>query len=254
MRQGVPAGGGRTRGAGTDAGSRPPGARRCRGRASRGRRVPAEGRRPPLCSAPRPPPRLRHPREGGGSGRTGAASPARGAAGGVSGRSAGAEPGDKGERDAAVAMGEQLRAQPAAATGAPPAASCSLRGGLLHNGFHPAGPTLSNGGCGEAPHSLLLRPEPPPLGHGSPAKKCRLRRRMDSGRRHRPRNRAGRSEGPRWRPMRRRRQGTAPPCANGAAAGGERRPGTNAGGRHPRSQAATRQQGPAGRAASRTLP
>jgi len=84
-------------------------------------------------------------------------------------------------------MGEQLRAQPAAATGAPPAASCSLRGGLLHNGFHPAGPTLSNGGCGEAPHPLLLRPEPPPLGHGSPAKKCRLRRRMDSGRRHRPR-------------------------------------------------------------------
>lgn len=41
--------------------------------------------------------------------------------------------------------------------------------------------------------------------------------------------RAGRSEGPRCRPMRRRRQGTAPPCANGAAAGGERRPGTNAG-------------------------
>uniref|UniRef100_A0A8C2U9Y8 Uncharacterized protein n=1 Tax=Coturnix japonica TaxID=93934 RepID=A0A8C2U9Y8_COTJA len=78
--------------------------------------------------------------------------------------------------------------QPTAAAGAPTATSCSLRGGLLHNGFHPAGPTLSNGGCGEAPHPLLLRPEPPPLGHGSPAKKCRLRRRMDSGRRHRPRN------------------------------------------------------------------
>ncbi|KAM9610527.1 pantothenate kinase 1 isoform 3-T3 [Morphnus guianensis] len=85
-------------------------------------------------------------------------------------------------------MGEQLRAQPAAPAGPPPppAASCSLLGGLLQNGFHPASQPLSNGGCGEAPHPLLLRPELPPLGHGSPAKKCRLRRRMDSGRRHRP--------------------------------------------------------------------
>lgn len=87
-------------------------------------------------------------------------------------------------------MGEQLRAQPAAPAGGPPppaASSCSLLGGLLQNGFHPASQPLSNGGCGEAPHPLLLRPELPPLGHGSPAKKCRLRRRMDSGRRHRPR-------------------------------------------------------------------
>ncbi|XP_074882134.1 pantothenate kinase 1 isoform X2 [Buteo buteo] len=84
-------------------------------------------------------------------------------------------------------MGEQLRAQAAAPAGPPPpAASCSLLGGLLQNGFHPASQPLSNGGCGEAPHPLLLRPELPPLGHGSPAKKCRLRRRMDSGRRHRP--------------------------------------------------------------------
>ncbi|KAL2302977.1 hypothetical protein Nmel_010431, partial [Mimus melanotis] len=66
------------------------------------------------------------------------------------------------------------------------AASCSLLGGLLQNGFHPSGPPLSNGGCGESPHPLLLHPELPPLSHGSPAKKCRLRRRMDSGRRHRP--------------------------------------------------------------------
>lgn len=86
-------------------------------------------------------------------------------------------------------MGEQLRAQPAASAGPPPpaAASCSLLGGLLQNGFHPSGPPLSNGGCGEPPHPLLLRPELPPLSHGSPAKKCRLRRRVDSGRRHRPR-------------------------------------------------------------------
>lgn len=82
-------------------------------------------------------------------------------------------------------MGEQLRAQPAAPAGPPPAAaSCSLLGGLLQNGFHPSGPPL---GSGEPPHPLLLRPEPPPLSHGSPAKKCRLRRRLDSGRRHRPR-------------------------------------------------------------------
>ncbi|KAK4820850.1 hypothetical protein QYF61_007855 [Mycteria americana] len=85
-------------------------------------------------------------------------------------------------------MGEQLRAQPAAPAGPPPpaAASCSLLGGLLQNGFHPSSQPLSNGGCGEASHPLLLRPELPPLSHGSPAKKCRLRRRMDSGRRHRP--------------------------------------------------------------------
>lgn len=206
------------------------------------------------------------------------------------------------QRGKPAAMGEQLRAQPAAPGGPPPAAaSCSLLGGLLQNGFHPSGPPLSNGSCGEPPHPLLLRPELPPLSHGSPAKKCRLRRRLDSGRRHRPRKwwprrlwglaparppplraalpqpgpvsadagpapppslrsaarpgltaarlraagvpplnagcRAGGARAP-CRPMRRRSPGTAPlphgpgpPCANGAAAGGERRPGTNAGGR-----------------------
>ncbi|XP_074663572.1 pantothenate kinase 1-like [Strix aluco] len=84
-------------------------------------------------------------------------------------------------------MGEPLRAQPAAPAGPPsPAASCSLLGGLLQNGFHPPSQPLSHGGCEEAPHPLLLRPELPPLSHGSAAKKCRLRRRVDSGRRHRP--------------------------------------------------------------------
>uniref|UniRef100_A0A8C3PF41 Uncharacterized protein n=1 Tax=Chrysemys picta bellii TaxID=8478 RepID=A0A8C3PF41_CHRPI len=74
--------------------------------------------------------------------------------------------------EAAAAMGERPRAQP----GAPPAAAApsgSLLNGLLHNGFHPP---------------PLLRQEPPVPGHGSPAKKCRLRRRLDSGRRNRPRN------------------------------------------------------------------
>lgn len=146
-------------------------------------------------------------------------------------------------------MGEQLRAQPAAAAAA---SSCSRLGGLLHAGRPPPGQPLANGGCGEAPHPLLLRTEPPSC-HGSPAKKCRLRRRRDSGRRHRPRkcpargarlgsarspppspppppSHRGRSEAPAARPMRRRPPGTAPPCANGAAAGGERRPRTNAGG------------------------
>uniref|UniRef100_A0A674K9B0 Uncharacterized protein n=1 Tax=Terrapene triunguis TaxID=2587831 RepID=A0A674K9B0_9SAUR len=82
--------------------------------------------------------------------------------------------GERRPRGAAAAdMGERPRAQP----GAPPAAAApsgSLLNGLLHNGFHPPPPPL-------------LRQEPPVPGHGSPAKKCRLRRRLDSGRRNRPR-------------------------------------------------------------------
>uniref|UniRef100_A0A452IP53 pantothenate kinase n=1 Tax=Gopherus agassizii TaxID=38772 RepID=A0A452IP53_9SAUR len=72
--------------------------------------------------------------------------------------------------EAATAMEERPRAQP----GAQPAAAApsgSLLNGLLHNGFHTP---------------PLLRQEPPVPGHGSPAKKCRLRRRLDSGRRNRP--------------------------------------------------------------------
>uniref|UniRef100_A0A8C2VD57 pantothenate kinase n=1 Tax=Chinchilla lanigera TaxID=34839 RepID=A0A8C2VD57_CHILA len=48
--------------------------------------------------------------------------------------------------------------------------------GLLHNGFHPP-PACSRG---------ALQPQPQLPQHDSPAKKCRLRRRMDSGRKHRP--------------------------------------------------------------------
>lgn len=90
---------------------------------------------------------------------------------------------------------------------------------------------VSDGRGGAARHPA---PVPPPAPVALPAR-SRLLSRPERGP---PLCRAGRSESPRWRPMRRRRQGTAPPCANGAAAGGERRPGTNAGGRHLRSQTA----------------
>ncbi|KAJ7324166.1 hypothetical protein JRQ81_017186 [Phrynocephalus forsythii] len=79
-------------------------------------------------------------------------------------------------------MGDRLRGQAgvssAAATKAP--ATCSRHNGLLHNGFHPMP------GHGEAPRSLLFRPDLPLSSHGSPTKKCRTRRRMDSGRKNRP--------------------------------------------------------------------
>lgn len=83
---------------------------------------------------------------------------------------------------------------PGASAGAGPAAV----NGLLHNGFHPQPvqpPRLCSrspaGGSDAAPPRLLLQPElqpqPPPPQHDSPAKKCRLRRRMDSGKKNRPR-------------------------------------------------------------------
>lgn len=82
--------------------------------------------------------------------------------------------------------------------GAPVGTSAAAVNGLLHNGFHPPpvqpplvcsrGPV---GGNDAVPQRLPLLPElqPQPLlpQHDSPAKKCRLRRRMDSGRKNRPR-------------------------------------------------------------------
>lgn len=80
-------------------------------------------------------------------------------------------------------MGERLRGQAgvsSAAAAAPP--TCSLHNGLpLHNGFHPP---ASNG---EASHPLHFRSELPLSSHDSPTKKSRARRRMDSGRKNRPR-------------------------------------------------------------------
>lgn len=97
----------------------------------------------------------------------------------------------------AGAMGERLRGQPgvpsatAATAGAAATPTCSLQNGLLllQNGFHPL---PSNG---DGPRPLLLRHDQPlpaaaaaaTTSHGSPAKKCRTRRRMDSGRKNRPR-------------------------------------------------------------------
>ncbi|XP_058154787.1 pantothenate kinase 1 isoform X1 [Dasypus novemcinctus] len=71
-------------------------------------------------------------------------------------------------------------------------AGAAVVNGLLHNGFHP--PRLcsrgSSGSDDAASQRLPLQPElqpqPPPPQHDSPAKKCRLRRRMDSGRKNRP--------------------------------------------------------------------
>lgn len=69
--------------------------------------------------------------------------------------------------------------------------------GLLHNGFHPP-PGCNRGPAGDgdaAPPRLPLlaelQPQPPLPQHDSPAKKCRLRRRMDSGRKNRPRKSSG---------------------------------------------------------------
>lgn len=59
--------------------------------------------------------------------------------------------------------------------------------GLLHNGFHP--PPACSRDPPPARFQLLSELQPQPLfaQHDSPAKKCRLRRRMDSGRKNRPR-------------------------------------------------------------------
>ncbi|XP_003783827.1 pantothenate kinase 1 [Otolemur garnettii] len=80
--------------------------------------------------------------------------------------------------------------------GAPPSTRAAVNG-LLHNGFHSApvsSPLVCSrgpGGGGDAtPPRLPLLPELQPQSllpqHDSPAKKCRLRRRMDSGRKNRP--------------------------------------------------------------------
>ncbi|KAM9197022.1 LOW QUALITY PROTEIN: pantothenate kinase 1 [Dugong dugon] len=80
---------------------------------------------------------------------------------------------------------------------APHASEAPAVNGLLHNGFHPPPvqpPRLCSrgpaGGGDAAPPRLPLLPElqpqSPPPQHESPAKKCRLRRRMDSGRKNRP--------------------------------------------------------------------
>ncbi|XP_072481097.1 pantothenate kinase 1 isoform X3 [Notamacropus eugenii] len=83
-----------------------------------------------------------------------------------------------------------------------PGGSAALLNGVLHNGFHPpaspAPPQLQPRPCGRGPAGggsgssadpwpqlQPLSDGPPPL-HDSPAKKCRLRRRMDSGRKNRP--------------------------------------------------------------------
>ncbi|XP_019487425.1 PREDICTED: pantothenate kinase 1 isoform X1 [Hipposideros armiger] len=81
--------------------------------------------------------------------------------------------------------------------GAPAGARAAAVNGLLHNGFHqlpgPQPRFCSRGPVGggdPAPPRLPLQPElqpqPPPPQHDSPAKKCRLRRRMDSGKKNRP--------------------------------------------------------------------
>lgn len=86
---------------------------------------------------------------------------------------------------------------------APAGGGATAVNGLLHNGFHPPPvqpPRLCSrgtaGGSDAAPPRLPLLPElqpqPPPPLHDSPAKKCRLRRRMDSGKKNRPRKSAGR--------------------------------------------------------------
>uniref|UniRef100_A0A8D0BWV7 Uncharacterized protein n=1 Tax=Salvator merianae TaxID=96440 RepID=A0A8D0BWV7_SALMN len=138
-----------------------------------------------FCGCPRPflPPALSSPYGGArAGGRTLACAASRRVA------AAAAAPLWPGER-AAGAMGERLRSQQAgvsssAATAATP--TCSLRNGLqLHNGFHHrAMPSSSNG---EASRALLFRQDLPLPSQGSPAKKGRTRRRMDSGRKNRPR-------------------------------------------------------------------
>ncbi|CAO2585271.1 Pantothenate kinase 1 [Lemmus lemmus] len=74
--------------------------------------------------------------------------------------------------------------------GAPEGAAATVNG-LLHNGFHPP-PACSRDPLParfQLSSELQSQPQPQPLfsQHDSPAKKCRLRRRMDSGRKNRPR-------------------------------------------------------------------
>ncbi|XP_062958908.1 pantothenate kinase 1 [Cynocephalus volans] len=80
---------------------------------------------------------------------------------------------------------------------APHSPGAAAVNGLLHNGFHqpPVQPPLVclrgpvGGGDAASPrHQLVpeLQPQLPLPQHDSPAKKCRLRRRMDSGKKNRP--------------------------------------------------------------------
>ncbi|XP_036023008.1 pantothenate kinase 1 isoform X1 [Onychomys torridus] len=68
-----------------------------------------------------------------------------------------------------------------------PEGAAAAVNGLLHNGFHPPPPACSRDPP-PARFQLLSELQPQPLfsQHDSPAKKCRLRRRMDSGRKNRP--------------------------------------------------------------------
>ena len=112
------------------------------------------------------------------------------------------------------------------APGPPADTGAAAVNGLLHNGFHPppVQPLLlcsrgpAGGGDAAPPRLQLLpelQPQPPPPQHDSPAKKCRLRRRMDSGRKNRPRkshrerNAGARQAHPARLPPREPRAGTA---------------------------------------------
>ncbi|XP_056658699.1 pantothenate kinase 1 isoform X2 [Monodelphis domestica] len=81
-----------------------------------------------------------------------------------------------------------------------PSAAAAAVNGVVHNGFHPpvppVPPQLQPRPCSRSPSGRSNNSDPrpqtqlqpdglPPL-HDSPAKKCRLRRRMDSGRKNRP--------------------------------------------------------------------
>ncbi|KAM8782806.1 pantothenate kinase 1 isoform 1-T1 [Rhynchonycteris naso] len=99
----------------------------------------------------------------------------------------------------ASGMGDH-RAQPERsaphAPAAPAGAGAAAVNGLLHNGFHPPpvqlprlcsrGPAAGDAAPPRLPLQPGLQPQPPPPQHDSPAKKCRLRRRMDSGKKNRP--------------------------------------------------------------------
>lgn len=72
--------------------------------------------------------------------------------------------------------------------GAPEGAAAAVNG-LLHNGFHPPAACSRDPPPPRFQLPPELQPQQPLLfaQHDSPAKKCRLRRRMDSGRKNRPR-------------------------------------------------------------------
>lgn len=71
--------------------------------------------------------------------------------------------------------------------GAPEGAAAAVNG-LLHNGFHPPAACSRDPPPPRFQLPPELQPQQQPLfaQHDSPAKKCRLRRRMDSGRKNRP--------------------------------------------------------------------